>query len=234
MIRRRKMDRFSQIFQDTFRYFSGIQQQPKLKQQNFDYFLILDFEATCDKPQLKPMEIIEFPVLKFDCRTNEIVDTFHRYVRPTVNPILTPFCIELTGIIQSMVDESDKFTKIFIDFQNWLLETRLINSNAAPISRFTFITCGDWDLKRILPVQCKICNLEIPSYMKSWINVKKSFVEHTNEWPRSQSSMLNHLGLQPIGRQHSGIDDCYNLAQIVKYLINDGYIFHNNSRLNSD
>ncbi|OTF82723.1 ERI1 exoribonuclease 3-like protein [Euroglyphus maynei] len=234
------MAQFSRMFYESIRFFHSIrgeqqqqqiQTRPKEQQQNFDYFLILDFEATCDRPQLTPMEIIEFPVLKFDARTFEIVDKFHRYVRPTVNPNLTPFCIELTGIIQDMVDESDKFSKVFKDFQKWLLETKLINDNQAPISRFTFITCGDWDLQKILPNQCRICNYEIPPYMKSWINVKKSFVDYTDEWPRSQSSMLNHLGIQPIGRAHSGIDDCHNLAQIVRCLATNGYIFHNNSRL---
>ena len=88
------------------------------------------------------MEIIEFPVLKFDCKTLEIVDQFHRYVRPTINPNLTTFCIELTGIVQDMVDNSDKFSKVFNDFQKWLFETKLLNENQAPISRFTFITCG--------------------------------------------------------------------------------------------
>lgn len=70
--------------------------------------------------------------------------------------------------------------------------------------------------------------------MKSWINVKKSFVDHTNEWPKSQSFMLDRLEIQPIGRAHSGIDDCHNLAQIVRHLATQGYIFCNNSRLKSE
>ncbi len=33
-----------------------------VKKQNFDYFLVLDFEATCDESKgFKPPEIIEFP-----------------------------------------------------------------------------------------------------------------------------------------------------------------------------
>ena len=34
----------------------------------------------------------------------EIESTFHMYVQPIVHPQLTPFCTELTGIIQAMVD----------------------------------------------------------------------------------------------------------------------------------
>ena len=33
--------------------------------QQFDYFLVMDFEATCERDtKLKPQEIIEFPCLK--------------------------------------------------------------------------------------------------------------------------------------------------------------------------
>ena len=49
-----------------------------IKPQNYDYFLVLDFEATCDdqrKPH--PIEIIEFPVLKINARTFECESTFH-------------------------------------------------------------------------------------------------------------------------------------------------------------
>jgi hypothetical protein len=67
----------------------------------FDYFLILDFEATCDEGRsFGPPEIIEFPTVLFNARTWTVEDEFHHYVKPTVNPILTPFCTELTGIQQ--------------------------------------------------------------------------------------------------------------------------------------
>lgn len=33
--------------------------------QHYDYFLVLDFEATCERDsKLRPQEIIEFPCLK--------------------------------------------------------------------------------------------------------------------------------------------------------------------------
>ena len=68
--------------------------------QPFDYILVLDFEATCDQGGLKPPEIIEFPTVLLNTRTLKIEDEFHYYIKPKVNPILRPFCIELTGIQQ--------------------------------------------------------------------------------------------------------------------------------------
>jgi hypothetical protein len=48
------------------------------KSQKYDYFLVLDFEATCDEQRkIHPIEIIEFPVLKINARTFECESTFH-------------------------------------------------------------------------------------------------------------------------------------------------------------
>ena len=50
----------------------------EIKPQNYDYFLVLDFEATCDdQRRIAQSEIIEFPVLKISGRTFECESTFH-------------------------------------------------------------------------------------------------------------------------------------------------------------
>jgi hypothetical protein len=48
---------------------------------------------------------------------------------------------------------------------------------AGNAKNFTFLTCGDWDLKTMLPSQCRHFNLAYPNYFKKWINVKKVFVK---------------------------------------------------------
>ncbi|KAL0362658.1 UNVERIFIED_CONTAM: putative exonuclease domain-containing protein [Sesamum calycinum] len=53
------------------KYF-GVKESPE---QEFDYFLVLDLEGK--------VEILEFPVLLFDVKTMDVVDAFHRFVRPT-------------------------------------------------------------------------------------------------------------------------------------------------------
>ncbi|KAJ2993248.1 3'-5' exoribonuclease 1 [Globomyces sp. JEL0801] len=70
--------------------------------QPFAYYLVLDFEGTCDENSRfdYASEIIEFPVILIDGQTLQIVDQFHRYVRPILQPTLTEFCISLTGITQ--------------------------------------------------------------------------------------------------------------------------------------
>jgi inhibitor of KinA sporulation pathway (predicted exonuclease) len=72
------------------------------QEQKYDYLLILDFEATCDKDRSigSSPEIIEFPTVILNTKTLQQEGEFQRYVRPTVNPILSKFCTELTGITQ--------------------------------------------------------------------------------------------------------------------------------------
>lgn len=46
-------------------------------QRKFDYFLILDFEATCDSNRsFHPPEIIEFPVVLLNASTLKIEDEY--------------------------------------------------------------------------------------------------------------------------------------------------------------
>lgn len=62
---------------------------------------MLDFEATCEENDRSFIsEVIEFPVVVVDGKTNTVSFEFHRYVKPEKNPKLTSFCTGLTGIQQ--------------------------------------------------------------------------------------------------------------------------------------
>ncbi|XP_021106412.1 ERI1 exoribonuclease 3 isoform X1 [Heterocephalus glaber] len=252
--------------------------------QRYHYFLVLDFEATCDKPQIHPQEIIEFPILKLNGRTMEIESTFHMYVQPVVHPQLTPFCTELTGIIQAMVDGQPSLQQVLERVDEWMAKEGLLDPNVKSI----FVTCGDWDLKVMLPGQCQYLGLPVADYFKQWINLKKiisdeDLVSHLRVqlpgweygesryyidprwrfssrsceegnrelkaysfamgcWPKNGLLDMNKgLSLQHIGRPHSGIgqslrvspwqlDDCKNIANIMKTLAYRGFIFKQTSK----
>ncbi|KAM8930241.1 ERI1 exoribonuclease 3 [Pelodytes ibericus] len=195
--------------------------------QRYNYFLVLDFEATCDKPQIHPQEIIEFPILKLNGRTMEIESTFHTYVQPVVHPQLTQFCKELTGINQEMVDGQPMLSQVMERVNEWMAKEGLLDPSVKSI----FVTCGDWDLKLMLPGQCEYLGLQVPDYYKQWINLKKAYSFAIGTWPKNGLLDMNKgLSLQHIGRPHSGIDDCRNIANIMKTLANRGFIFKQTSR----
>ena len=79
-----------------------------------------------------------------------------------------------------------------------------------PIKRFAFVTCGDWDIGKMLPMQCEREGIEIPPYFrKGWVNIKTIFgVLYKRKRVNGMASMLNILNMELIGHHHSGIDDC--------------------------
>ncbi|XP_046546929.1 ERI1 exoribonuclease 3-like isoform X1 [Haliotis rubra] len=196
--------------------------------QLFDFLLVLDFEATCAPrgETLQPQEIIEFPCLKVNTQTGDVESQFHQYVRPRVHPQLTDFCTELTGIIQDMVDGQPHLEAVLEMFDGWMAKEGLLDGKTTS----AFVTCGDWDLRTMLPGQCRHFNITPKAYFSKWINIKKSCAEATSVFPRGMMGMLSMLHLQHTGRHHSGIDDCTNIAAAVKELIRRKYVFKHNGR----
>lgn len=200
-----------------------------LTQAELDYFLVLDFEATCEQnKKLEPQEVIEFPVLKVNAKTFDIEATFHHYVQPKVNRLLTPFCVQLTGITLDKVDGQPDFETTLKLFESWMSNQGLLQDGV----KFAFVTCGDWDLDKMLPHQSKSFEFQYPDYLKRWINIKKTFETVTGVYPRGDLlEMLKRLGLELEGSHHSGIDDCRNIARILKCLAERGCHFEINGQL---
>ncbi len=194
-----------------------------IKKQPFDFYVVLDFEATCDDGKVpEPQEVIEFPSVLLSGETFEVVDQFESFVRPLHNPELTSFCTELTGITRQQTDQAPLFPEVFAKHSAWLRSHGLRVSPGDSGVDFTFVLCGDWDLKTMFPVQCKACTpplTVIPYPYRQWINIKKHFAAYhgTGKAP-GMPGMLKQLNLQLTGRHHSGIDDCRNIAKIVRRL----------------
>eukprot|EP00122_Pirum_gemmata_P021252 Pgem_evm1s19810 len=130
--------------------------------QLFDYFLVLDFEATCwnkdkvlatsnnGKKTRKRQEIIEFPCIAINAKTLKVDSEFHHYVKPSNEPILSAFANELTGIQQKWVDEGQSLKETMILFQNWLESLNISmqeNYNTTQRKKAMIVTCGHWDLQ---------------------------------------------------------------------------------------
>ena len=192
----------------------------KFIHQNYDYFLVLDFEANGDHKIIKPMEIIEFPVLKVSAKTFEVESKFHHYVEPAVNK-LCDYCTQVTGITQEMVDGKPRLDEILKRLDEWMEKEGLLQEHVKSI----FITCGDWDLKTQLPRETAWHGYTLPRYCRSWINIKRPFVRVTGLRASGMMGMLRDLRIPHTGRHHSGIDDCKNIAKIVRELAARGHIY---------
>jgi len=149
-----------------------------LHQAPFDYICVYDFECQCTQgDELKFNEIIEFPIVVVDVKNRKVVAEFQTYVKPVIEPKLTDFCTELTGITQDQVDKGVILQEALKQVHTFLKEKQIIGSE------FVFASCGDFDgnqLKR----ESQHKNLNIANYYKRWINLKKVFElgEHAEPW----------------------------------------------------
>lgn len=96
---------------------------------------------------------------------------------------------------------------------------------------FTFLTCGNWDLRTMLPAQLALSAIDgvdpsgdlLPPYNR-FINIKDAYRKHYRlRYNNSMLAMLQGLKLELEGRHHSGIDDCKNILRIVRKMREDGW-----------
>jgi ERI1 exoribonuclease 3 len=183
----------------------------------FEHVVVLDFEATCQPgAPPDPQEIIEFPSVLVSLVDDAVIDEFSSFVRPVHHPRLSQFCSELTSIQQPDVDAAEPFLAVLAAHRAWLTNHDLLGPGPP---RFAFVTCGDWDLATMLPVQCAASALKIntlPLAYRRWCNIKTVFAAmSTRSKGFGMPTMLRTLGLELEGRHHRGIDDCRNIARIA-------------------
>ena len=152
------------------------------------------------------------PAVLVDAATLTKVDEFRALVRPTERPTLTRFCTELTSITQADVDGADALPEVLGRFEAWTATHGLRDAPAAALP----VTCGDWDLEKMLPGECRRKGLAVPAVLRSWCNVKRPFAAQTGQTKApGMAGMLAALGLPLVGHHHLGIDDSRNIAAIV-------------------
>lgn len=184
----------------------------------FTHAVVLDFEATCDEPTTpRPQEVIEFPSVLLELGGG-VVDTFERFVRPVHHPQLSAFCRQLTSITQAQVDAAPPFPVVLAEHRAWLQGHGLDERNAL------IVTCGDWDLQRMLPAQVATSGVsDIPAVLTRWLNLKVPFQQRFGT-SAGMKGMLDALGLPLVGRHHRGIDDCHNITTVLKRLLELGAV----------
>lgn len=191
----------------------------------YDFLVVLDFEATCEENDKKWInEIIEWPSVLIDCHKMEIIDQIQIYVKPRNKPILTNFCTQLTGITQETINEKGvDIVEAMKKYNAWLSSHSLLPKNDS--IKWTFVTCGNWDLQNMLPNQMTMIGQKVGKHFGHWINIKKVFENFYQQKSISMVNMLKVLHLTLEGRHHSGLDDSLNISKIAIKMMKDGFYF---------
>ncbi|KAK9283578.1 hypothetical protein L1049_011826 [Liquidambar formosana] len=194
--------------------------------QEFQYFVVIDFEATCDKGKNPhPQEIIEFPSVIVSSVTGQLEACFQTYVRPTCNQLLSDFCKDLTGIQQIQVDRGVTLSEALLRHDKWLEKKGIKNTN------FAVVTWSNWDCRVMLESECRFKKIRKPPYFNRWINLKVPFREVFGGVSCNLKEAVQLAGLAWQGRAHCGLDDAKNTARLLALLMRRGFKFSITSSL---
>lgn len=188
-------------------------------------YISLDFEATCIEPTPEDFvsEIIEFPVQVLNENLKEIAK-YRIYARPTINPTLTDFCTNLTGITQEQVNKAPTLDYV-IDTMD-----KFIRCMTRPHD-VVCLTYGDWDINICLRSEIEKKGIPMLDYLRKWINVKAEFHKFADLQGLPKKLGLNdalaHYGMTFQGNQHCGMDDTINTTRLLKEMISRGYKLEN-------
>lgn len=173
-------------------------------------FIIYDLEATCwrGRPPKGINEIIEIGALKIN-PVGEILGTYNKFIKPTVNPQLSDFCKSLTSISQDDVDRARIFPQVVEDFQNWV---NIFDED------YLLCSWGKFDVQ-LLHDNCVLHKMET-DWLDQNMNVKDNYHQMKGEHKLSGlKNTIKHEGLEFTGIHHRAISDAENLAKIfIKYI----------------
>jgi len=190
----------------------------------YRYLVVIDYEATCSRTNENFIhEIIEFPAVLIDTESMAVCNVFQRFCKPRINPRLTEFCTQLTGISQQQVDKAKDFNEVFKEFEEWMSVHKLGTEH-----KFAVLTDGPWDMARFLKGQTEISGLEFPKWARQWINLRKAYSAFYGVGRVTLQNMLDDLGMTFQGRPHCGLDDAKNIANITVRLLKDGCVLRMN------
>ena len=171
--------------------------------------IVVDVEATCwaERRPRDRMEIIEIGAVRLDQQLT-MVDEFASFVRPVVEPSLSPFCTELTSFTQADVEAADPFGMVFPRFVDW------IGPGDHRLCSWGWYDVGQFQL------DCGRHRLTVPAWFEAdHVNLKAVHASRPGGRRCGMATALTELGLPLVGTHHRGIDDARNIARMARVLL---------------
>ncbi|WP_445775232.1 HigA family addiction module antitoxin [Shewanella sp.] len=177
----------------------------------YQYMLVIDVEHTCDANNEIPVderELIELGAVILCSKTLKVEAAFSSLIKPVKYPILSDFCVSLTGIQQEKVQQADIFPVVFNRFLAWLRN----------YPRYLFCSWGAYDRVQ-LELDCK--RHGIPKFnCEQELNIKKAFAKIMKIKPRvGLKRAMEWLKLAYDGEHHRALSDARNAAKILNLLL---------------
>ncbi|KAG0223041.1 hypothetical protein BGW42_006161 [Actinomortierella wolfii] len=206
-----------------------VSKAPKVPTNEYDCYIVLDFEATCDDNKAKEellvtpttQEIIEFSWVCVAKSNLAILHEEQRYIKPLNTP-LTPFCKALTKITEEQLENGGTLQEA-VDSLDKYITSEILDKGKS----FCFVTHGTWDLCIQLPREAKEKGITLPVYLQELVlfdlkdEATKWVAHHSEVVLKSYSleKMCEAFAVSPAGDSHSGLMDSKTIVNIMKYLV---------------
>lgn len=178
-----------------------------------DKIIVIDIEATCWEDQKTPIgqevDIIEIGICNLIIETGEITDRQSYFVKPERSEIST-YCHNLTGISLDFINENGI---------NFLDVCDKIVQEYEPFGR-VWSSYGEFDRQQLLK-QCEAFQVKLP-FGLTHLNIKSLFaLKKKLKHAKGLTKALKILNEPLEGNHHSGMDDAYNAAKILRWILNN-------------
>ena len=149
------------------------------------------------------METIEIGAYKLT-EYGEVLDTFCSFIRPTLHPVLSQFCQNLTSISQIDVNRADTFPFVIEDFMEWV---------GVGEEDYWLCSWGGFD-RRQFKAECLLHDFD-NEWVDNHINLKEQYMKFKRvKQPIGLKKAVIREGFEFTGTHHRGISDAENLAKI--------------------
>lgn len=171
--------------------------------------IFVDFEMCMVQKNAAPsymhFEIIQFGAVMLGERL-EVQSAFSRFVRPQYGE-LTPEITRLTGIRPEMLTRQDTFTKVYLDFLQWI--------GGEPYTVYSWSANDIAQLRAETKVKgMPQAKLEI---FRHWVDFQEIFTEAARlPHVPSLSHALELMQIEFVGSKHLADADAYNTARLFR------------------
>lgn len=160
-------------------------------------------------------EIIQFAAIKVQIDHNglTILSSFNSLVKPIINPTLSRYISELTGIEQQTLDEMG------IDFPAVLEQFYLFSEQGQ-------LPCYSWgNDNHIITDNCLLNGIPLPNFEKGFHNLH-AIIRNANidGGHLCSGELANHLGLNFSGHVHNALYDVRSIALALNHWMQIGVL----------
>lgn len=170
--------------------------------------IVFDLEATCweEGQAMDRMETIEIGAVKLGPDL-EMLGEYSAFVRPTREPVLSPFCTRLTGITQAQVDSAPSFPEALEKFRAWI--------GGGPFRLASWSAYDEIQIAR----DCALHGLEMPASLERHVDLQELYGRLKGCGRVTTSDALAREKIAREGHAHRGIDDARSTVWLARFMI---------------